>query len=146
MTIRPKVAKPSKADERDAYELVTLRDNDTCQRCRRNCGGGVTSRHHRKNRSAGGLTVVSNLVVLGGTGTTGCHGEVTEHPEDAVRDGWAVPGWPRAEWREWPAARWVRHPVGYLELVWVLYDDEGEWTVIDEWSARGLMVTMGWSE
>ena len=128
--IGPKVAVPSKAAERDAYELVTLRDADTCQRCRRNCGWGVTSRHHRKNRSVGGRTEVANLTVLGGTGTTGCHGWVTEHPRDALEAGWTVPGW--ADPEEFPAARWVPTMRGTLRPAWVLYDREGGWVEISE--------------
>ncbi|ANJ26794.1 HNH endonuclease [Agromyces aureus] len=136
--IGPKVAKPTAAAERDAYEIATLRDADTCQRCRRYCG--PTARDHRKNRSQGGQTVASNLCVLG----LGCHMWKTENPEDAVDDGWAVPGWPRADWRQWPARRWVKHPLGYLDLVWVLLDDVGGWEVIDETDARERMRQMGW--
>ena len=140
--IAPKVAGPTPREEWEAYEIATHRDADTCQKCRRAKG---TNRDHRKNRSQGGLTFASNLQLLCGTGTTGCHGWVTANPEDAVTDGWAVPGWPKADWREWPARRWVRHGHGYLELRWVLYDDIGGFEVIDEWQARGRMVSMGWA-
>lgn len=137
--IRPKYEappKPSPADERDAYELVTLRDLDTCQKCRRNCGWGVTSRDHRKDRSVGGLTVVSNLQVLGGTGTTGCHGWKSANPREAVAEGWSVPGY--ADPHEWPARRWVRSSAGVLRLSWVIYDDVGGWVEIsdDDWRVR----------
>ncbi|GLU91318.1 HNH endonuclease [Agromyces sp. NBRC 114283] len=132
--IGPKLARPTPAEERDAYELATLRDSDTCQRCRRAQG---TNRDHRKNRSQGGHTVASNLQLLCGTGTTGCHGWVTSHPADAVADGWAVPGW--ADWREWPARRWVPGPWGALRLAWVLYDDEGAWVEIPEYEAHERM-------
>lgn len=121
--ILPKTAKPSKADETDAYEAATLRDDNTCQRCRRDCGRGFVSRDHRKNRSQGGLTVVSNLQCLGGTGNTGCHGWVTEHPRDALAEGWAVPSW--ADPAEWPARRYVRDRYGVVRLSWVLYKDDG---------------------
>lgn len=131
--IGPKVAKPTKAQEADAYELATLRDSGTCQRCRRAAG---TNRDHRKNRSQGGLTVASNLQLLCGTGTTGCHGFVTGHPADAIADGWAVPGW--ANPAEWPARRWVKSVYG-LRLAWVLLDDEGGVHEIAEHLAHELM-------
>lgn len=140
VTIRPKYEaqpNPTRSEETTAYELVTLRDLDTCQRCRRNCGWGVTSRDHRKDRSVGGLTVVSNLQVLGGTGTTGCHGWKCAHPRDAVFEGWAVPSW--ADPHEWPARRWVSDEFGRLRLAWVLYDDLGGFREISEREARERM-------
>jgi len=145
MTIRPKyetAPQPSKADEADAYELVTLRDGDRCQRCLRNCGWGVTSRDHRKDRSLGGLTVVSNLQVLGGTGTTGCHGWKSAHPAEAIAEGWAVPGY--ADPAEWPARRRVRGQYGIYIDIWVLYDDGGGVREITEEEARERMTAMGW--
>ncbi|MFF2493225.1 hypothetical protein [Agromyces sp. NPDC058064] len=141
--IGPKIAKPTEAEARDAYELVTLRDADTCQRCRRACGWGVTSRHHRKGRGVGGVTTPANLVVLGGTGTTGCHGWATTHPADAITEGWAVPGW--ADPAEWPGRRWVSTEADgmprpwSLRLAWVLFDDEGGWVEIPEHLAHELM-------
>lgn len=142
MTIRPKYEaqpKPTAAAETTAYELVTLRDLDACQRCRRNCGWGVTSRDHRKDRSVGGLTVVSNLQVLGGTGTTGCHGWKSAHPAEALAEGWSVPSW--ADPHAWPARRWVRSSdeFGLLHLAFVLYDDEGGWVEISDEEARERM-------
>lgn len=137
--IRPKYdapPKPTPAQEHDAYELATLRDLDTCQRCRRNCGWGVTSRDHRKDRSVGGLSVVSNLQVLGGTGTTGCHGWKSANPQEALAEGWAVPSW--GDPAEWPARRWLPAVAG-LRLAWVLYDDEGGWTEISAVEARRRM-------
>jgi len=131
--IGPKKPSLTPADERDAYELVTLRDDDTCQRCRRARG---TNRDHRKNRSQGGFTVVSNLQLLCGTGTTGCHGWAHAHPRDAIADGWAVPGW--ADPAQWPARRWVKSVYG-LRLAWVLYGDDGSVREIAEHLAHELM-------
>lgn len=129
--IKPKVPKPSKADESDAYELATLRDNDTCQRCKRDCG--PTARDHRVNRSQGGRTVVSNLQVLG----LGCHKWATEHPADALADGWAAPG--HADPLAWPARRWIRMKLGILNLSWGQYDDAGGFKVIPDAEAMRLM-------
>lgn len=140
--IRPKYETPAlqtSAAERDAYEIVTLRDADTCQRCRRNCG--PIARDHRKNRSQGGRTVPSNLQCLG----LGCHEWKTNNPALAVAEGWAVPGYARADWREWPARRWVKTTRGTLRLVWVLYDDEGDGLEISDKEARERMVSMGWA-
>lgn len=129
--IGPKVKPPTKAEERDAYEVTTYRDVDTCQRCRRDCG--PTARDHRRNRSQGGWTVPSNLQVLGLT----CHLWKSEHPAAAVADGWGVPGW--ADWAEWPARRWVRTEQDLLRLAWVIYDNEGGWAEITEAEAHERM-------
>jgi hypothetical protein len=134
--IRPKTPKPSKADETDAYELATLRDLDTCQRCRRDCG--PTARDHRQNREAGN-TVASNLQCLG----LRCHIWKTEHPKDALADGWAVRR--HSIPAEWPARRWLGSQVGGLRLAWVLYDDQGgikEITEADRLVRMGLVQDM----
>lgn len=111
--IEPKVARPTRAQEDDAYDLATIRDLDTCQRCGTDCG--PTARDHRKNRSQGGRTVVENLCVLGLI----CHTWKTENPYEANRSGWGCPGW--AKPAEWPARRWVPTIIGTRCLVWVLY-------------------------
>lgn len=91
-------------DENEAYELCGLRDLNRCVRCGAHDHLGL-NRDHRKNRSQGGRTVIENLQLLCGTGTTGCHGWVTEHPRSAVLEGFAIPGWPQADPAEWPARR-----------------------------------------
>lgn len=136
--ITPKTAKPSKADEADAYELATLRDGNTCGFRAPECHGAV-QRDHRQNRRAGN-TVVSNLQCL-------CvvhHKWKTEHPKTAVAEGWAVPGNPTAIPAEWPARRWVRTAYGTRRLAWVLYDDAGGVKEITETEANTRMVSMGW--
>ncbi|SDG22980.1 hypothetical protein [Microbacterium sp. 77mftsu3.1] len=50
---------------------------------------GGWSLHHRKGRRAGD-TSYPNALILCGTGTTGCHGWVTEHPEEAFELGLAI--------------------------------------------------------
>jgi hypothetical protein len=76
----------------DLHGSVLLRDNFRCVRC------GVLllsaegrSVHHLLNRSQGGKDAASNLILLCGSGTTGCHGWVTEHPRQARDEG----GWAR---------------------------------------------------
>ena len=129
--IGPKVAKPTAAEERAAYALATERDNDTCQRCLRNCG--PINRDHRRGRGVGGRTVASNLQLLGGSGTTGCHGWKTTYPADAIAEGWAVPG--GQDPAEWPARRWVHSRFGFAPA-WVLYDDVGGFRIIADSEAE----------
>lgn len=81
-------------------KAVWRRDEGTCQRCgiqqtweRRGEPAGGWSIQHRKKRSQGGPHQMSNLIVLCGTGTTGCHGWVEGHPTEANRMGWGVAGW-----------------------------------------------------
>jgi len=75
-----------------------------CEICGLNRG---TNAHHRKNRSQGGKDELSNLLLLCGSGTTGCHGYVTEHPAESYEKGWSVrstatprdiPVWYRCRW------------------------------------------------
>lgn len=110
--IRPKTRRPSKAEEKTAYKLATLRDGGMCVRCSR---VGIVQRDHRKNRSQGGLTVASNLQLL----CAADHLWKTEHPDLANAAGFGVPGWANPEL--WPA--W-RHGE------WVLYTDTGTWIVL----------------
>lgn len=51
--------------------------------------------HHRKPRGMGGtvdikINSASNLMAVCGSGTTGCHGWLESHREDAYRKGWLV--------------------------------------------------------
>jgi hypothetical protein len=54
------------------------------------CGVPANNAHHRKNRSQGGRNELSNLLLLCGSGTTGCHGFVTTEPRISKRLGWTV--------------------------------------------------------
>ena len=70
---------------------VQARDNNICRRCGR-LGNNV---HHRITKGMGGnkslrVNGLAALVTLCGSGTTGCHGWVTEHPEEAYRLGWSI--------------------------------------------------------
>jgi hypothetical protein len=62
------------------------------------CGRSIvdveSSIHHRINKGVGGSAFrdrASLLVRLCGSGTTRCHGWVTEHPKAAGRLGWLLP-------------------------------------------------------
>lgn len=64
------------------------------------CGGPLSglagwSKHHRRPRGMGGTRVswvndVTNLLLLCGSGTTGCHGRVESHREAAYEAGWLL--------------------------------------------------------
>ena len=133
--IGPKRTPLTKAEERDAYELVTVRDSGTCQRCRRS--GLVVERDHRQGRDRYNTTP-ANLQLLCGPFSPegGCHKWKTEHPAEAYTEGWMVPR--GQDPAEWPARRWVSD-----RLDWVLYDNDGYWERITEreaWQRMGLEV------
>jgi len=129
--IRPKPRKLTAAEEKQAYAIATGRDDETCQKCLRDCG--PIARDHRQNRQPGN-TVASNLCLLG----LGCHIWKTEHPADAIAEGWAVPRW--ADPARWPARRWFRSVNGVTSREgWALYDDAGGITEITERQAHDLM-------
>ncbi len=72
--------------------VIRDRDQDSCVRCGIHANAIGASIHHRKRRRDGGHAW-SNLVVLCGSGTTGCHGWATENPAAARADGVVVPSW-----------------------------------------------------
>lgn len=78
-------------------QLVCLRDNFHCQWC----GGyvdvqsGWYSLQHRRARGMGGskqdwINSPGNLVLVHGTGTTQCHGEIESHPVEAAGRGFRL--------------------------------------------------------
>ena len=76
--------------EARARELVAQRAGGRCEVC------GVrpaSNWHHRRPRSAGGGWSAENGMALCGSGSTGCHGEITENPRRAREQGWSVPSW-----------------------------------------------------
>ena len=59
--------------------LIHERDGGRCQRCTRIIGSGPRSLHHRRPRGMGGsryANTAANLILLCGSGVTGCHGWV----------------------------------------------------------------------
>lgn len=118
--IGPKLERPTAADEKRAYEEAAYRDAGRCVKCHH---AGDLQMDHRRNRSQGGWTVTENLQALCGPSgpNGGCHKWLTEHPEEAYREGWAVPSW--AHWRSYPARRWVATQNGTYRLAWGLYRD-----------------------
>lgn len=85
-------------------------------RCEKCGSAGPLSMDHLKNRSQGGDWRPSNIVVLCGDGTTGCHGWKTQNP-DAARDA----GW-KLDRGDEPGVRPIEH---FALKMPVLLDDEG---------------------
>jgi 5-methylcytosine-specific restriction protein A len=78
--------------------LVRGRDKHACARCGTACPPGTGSLHHRRPRGAGGsrsplTNDPANLVLLCGTGTTGCHGLLESHRTTAYAAGWLLRQW-----------------------------------------------------
>jgi hypothetical protein len=85
------------------------------------CGSGVGDRrgedwslHHRRPRKSGGtrwpgISLPSNLLILCGSGTTGCHGFVESNRVGAIAGGWLVSQYadPRKEKVFIVRERWV---------------------------------------
>jgi len=78
-----------------------------------------------------------NLQVMGGTGSTGCHGWKTANPAAAMAEGWSVPSW--ADPAEWPARRWLSSGNGLRRLAWVLYTADGRWEELSDAGAARRM-------
>lgn len=75
---------------RETCAAVDERDQYRCVRCGRYIDGG--SRHHRQLRR-GGDHSTANLILLCGSGTTGCHGWVHAHPLKSYEVGLMVHSW-----------------------------------------------------
>lgn len=108
--------------EREARETVRRRSGGMCERC----GRPGSNIHHRRPRGMGGTTSPedpTNLVMLCGSGTTGCHGWVESYRQLAWEQGWLVP---RRDPRE---PRDV--PVYIIGEWWVLTGDKWEPTDLD---------------
>jgi ferredoxin len=74
---------------------VLRRDGPYCARCGQCTANVPSSVHHRLPRRMGGtldprINDPRNLVVLCGTGTTGCHGAVESDRVAAYADGWLI--------------------------------------------------------
>jgi hypothetical protein len=88
------MAEPS----RKVKDLVGSRAEWKCEVCGLPLLGEYYSFHHRRGRGMGGskdpaANEASNLMLLHGSGTTGCHGFITEHPATAKLNGWVVSRW-----------------------------------------------------
>lgn len=94
--------------------LVFLRDNGQCIRCGYE---GELNFHHRKLRRHAPKDEVhnpENVIMLCGSGTTGCHGWVHSNPRESYRLGWMVRSWDRPE----------KAPCLYVDTLYYLLDSE----------------------
>lgn len=86
---RPRDTGPTKTTR----EIVWTRAGGRCELCGGSLAGMVGfSVHHRLPRRMGGssrpeLNTPANLIVLCGSGTTGCHGRIESNREQAYTDG-----------------------------------------------------------
>lgn len=70
---------------------VAAREDFCCSRCGKWADGG--SLHHRKLRSQGGRNDLPTLILMCGSGVTGCHGWAHHQRTDAAREGYIVKPW-----------------------------------------------------
>lgn len=116
---------------RETTAVVDERDSYRCARCARDIDGG--SRHHRQLRRFGDHSA-ANLVLLCGSGTTGCHGWVHANPSLAYATGLMVHSWHD------PASVPARYWSG-----WFILTIEGHKMKISDARARELMRELGLS-
>ena len=102
-------------------ESVWDRDGGRCFKCGKPVGENWPgySFHHRQSRSLG-VNSPDNLILLCGSGTTGCHGWVHGHPKLSRDEGWIVSKYIAAE--EIP-----RQPVLHYQLGRIYLDQHGGW-------------------
>jgi hypothetical protein len=124
--------KPGKhVGEAAARKAVAERSGGDCEtRIFGICLGRATNWHHRQNRSQQGKWDPRNGLHVCGSGTTGCHGALTNtngRRKEFEQNGWIVPS------HEDPAAvecliytRWYGHD-------WVLLTAEYPWVELAPW-------------
>lgn len=124
--------------------LVLRRDGNRCRRCgvEVDVRAGAYSLQHRRPKGAGGSRLAEanlpgNLVTLCGSATTGCHGEVESHRDDAFAEGFLL----RQSTRLPPA----RVPVLTVSG-WFRFDNDGGEAPVDETEALRLMFELGLRE
>jgi hypothetical protein len=110
------------------------RDNLQCFKCGKYVHPDWDSCHHRRLRSGGGEDVLSNLIMLCGSGTTGCHGYVHHNRTEAAVHGWIVS-------RYGPAPADV--PVRHHQLGEVYLTDDGQILTPDLYRAQREEETSG---
>jgi len=75
---------------------VVMRGGGKCEICNKSLNSVTyVSLHHRKPRKMGGskdmsLNEASNLMMICGSGTSGCHGYVESNREVSYENGWLV--------------------------------------------------------
>jgi len=117
-------------------EKVDTRDHYACVRCGKSLHVTSGSRHHRQRRAIGGHQV-SNVILLCGSGTTGCHGWVHAHPREARAAGWIV----RAEGLVAPETTPVQVVAAGQgsPLIWVMLSPQGRQMKIPDTLAHSMI-------
>lgn len=122
---RPKNTGP----DRTTRDLVKQRDDWRCAVCGESVYDRQASVHHRRNRASGGssdpaVNRPSNLLLVCGTGSTGCHGDLTDNRQrDVALDaGWIV----STNSSDEP----IQVPVHHALFGLVVLDDEGGWSPV----------------
>lgn len=83
----------SGVNQAECYRIVDARaglGDPAMRRCERCGASGSLTHHHRVKQGQGGEHSPSNVVLLCGHGTAGCHGWVEHNPVEAVAQGWAL--------------------------------------------------------
>ncbi len=117
-------------------DAVDRRDDYSCIRCGTSLTVTHGSRHHRLRRRVGGHRV-SNLILLCGSGTTGCHGWVHSNPKKAQALGFTVPANHR------PDLDPEVIPIKTLRRGWVVLHDDESVESIPEAQALELLAAFG---
>ena len=116
----PKKSRRKTGASDDIRMTVMARAQFKCERCGQSVQNIPVSVHHRRPRAMGGTKRLetnypSNLMVLCGTGTSGCHGYLESHRTEAMDYGFIVPQY------EMPSNVAVKTYI----YGWVFLDDEG---------------------
>lgn len=124
----------------EVRELVMERDGYRCVKCGLPVSGEPGrdySLQHRVPRGMGGsrdprLNLPSNLILLHGSGVTGCHGNVESNRTAALAYGYLVPR--HADPADVPVLVTTRpgNGVELPEIEWRLFDDQGGWVEYEE--------------
>ena len=143
MTAYPKPAPrrkaaPAKPTPQVRHDVIA-RDKSQCQWCGRvvDTSAGWYSLQHRRARGMGGTSrpesnTAANLVLVHGTGTTGCHGDIERHPLTASAAGF------RIQQHDKPYSLPVFGWAGFRRVWWV-FDDDGGRNQISEETAIQLL-------
>lgn len=121
---------------------VDGRDGYACVRCGVSLEVTSGSRHHRQRRAAGGHTT-SNLILLCGSGTTGCHGDVHANPAHAQASGYIVPANGRATSDVIPVLTYAPGLTQWQSHVWYVLDNDGGRVRIPDAEAEELLAAFG---
>ena len=125
-----------------AKNQVDFRDKHSCVRCGVSLESVAGSRHHRKPRAVGKHDV-RNLILLCGSGTTGCHGWAHSHPKNAHAAGYIIPGNNRALPEDIPVLVHAPGVESHQSHVWVLLTADGQQVRINNGPAQELLTAFG---